>query len=151
RFKVRRFARDKRCRSEKVDAARAAPERPEQDYRSRSSLRQAAEFCARARARDLVDGVLGGVAVAGDHFNFDVFTLLIFHLQRAAIGTNHLHFQLAVGAIQLVVAGMIRERILLANIFAYFLKNLVELGLETREEGAASGHRRESLQLVVGL
>src|SRR5258708_6097885 len=98
-----------------------------------------------------VHRVLGGVTVAGDDFNLYILALLIFHLQRAAIRADHLHFQLAVGAVELVVGGMVGERVLLANVLANILEDFIKLGLKTREEGAASGHRSKILQLVVGL
>src|SRR6266852_1471746 len=98
-----------------------------------------------------VHRVLGGVTVAGDDFNLHIFALLIFHLQRAAVRADHLHFQFSVGAVELVVGGVVGERVLLANVFANILEDLVKLGLETREEGAASSHGGKILQLVVGL
>ena len=50
-----------------------------------------------------VHRVLGGVAVAGDHLDFLFFAFLVFHLERSAVGGHDLHFQLAVGAVELVV------------------------------------------------
>src|SRR6266446_8400787 len=98
-----------------------------------------------------VHRMLGSVAIAGDDFNFHIFALLVFYFELAAVGSHHLHFQLAVGAVQFAVGGMVGEGVLLANVFANFLEDLGKLGLETREESAASGHGREILQLIIGL
>jgi hypothetical protein len=39
-----------------------------------------------------IHGVLGGVAVAGDHFDFLLFALLVFDFQRSAVRGNDLNF-----------------------------------------------------------
>src|SRR3954447_8786249 len=41
---------------------------------------------------DLVHGVLCGITFACDDLNFQVFALLVFNLQRAAIGGDDLNF-----------------------------------------------------------
>src|ERR1039457_2796749 len=90
----------------------------------------------------------GGISVAGDYFDFLLFTLLIFHLQLAAIGRHDLHFQLAVSAIQLVVAGPVGERILIADVVANILEVLAILCLKTRKVGAPSGYGGEGAHSI---
>src|ERR1700675_4447301 len=81
-----------------------------------------------------------GVSVAGDDFNFLVFAFLVFHFQLAAIGCYDLHFQLTVGAVQLVVGRPISDRILIADISGDIVEQLRHFALETRKVTAASGH-----------
>ena len=49
----------------------------------------------------LIYGVFRRVSVARHDVDFNVFALLVFHLQRPAIWANHLHLQLAIGSIEL--------------------------------------------------
>ena len=53
-----------------------------------------------------------------------VLALLVFHFQRAPIGSDHFHFQFAVGAVQLGIGGVVGEVVLVADVADDVVKNL---------------------------
>ncbi len=89
-----------------------------------SSLSGAARSRALSKLdRRSINRMLGRIAVAGHDIDFLFFAFLVFHFQRTAIGRHDLDLQLAVGAIQLCVGGMIRERILVADVVGNIRKS----------------------------
>src|ERR1700683_4042504 len=117
----------------------------------RSLIREGLERSALLGKLLSVHRMLGRIPVAGDDFQFLFFTLLVFCFERAAIGRHDLHFQLAVGAVELAVGGMIGQRVLIANVAADILKVLAILRLKPWKVSAAAGHGGEGAHFVVGL
>src|SRR5580704_408807 len=95
--------------------------------------------------------MLGCVSVARHNFYLLLFALLVFYLERTAVGGHDLYFQLAVGAIELAVGGMIGQRILIANVGTNVLKVLAILRRKSGKIGAAPGHRGEGAHFIVSL
>src|SRR5580700_4056774 len=95
--------------------------------------------------------MLGGVSVPGDDVNLLVLALLVFHLERTTVGGYDLHLQLAVGAVEFAVGGMIGQRILIADVVGNILKVLAILSLKSRKVSAAAGDGCEGAHFVVGL
>src|SRR5689334_13161587 len=69
----------------------------------------------------------------------------------ASVGPDHLDFELAIGPVELGVAGSVGACVLVANIVGNVAEKLRQLTFKTREVGAAAGHRGEGPHLVVAL
>src|SRR5262252_889008 len=83
--------------------------------------------------------VLRRIPLARNHFDLHVLPLLIFYLELASIGSNDLHFQLAVGAVQFRVGRAIRYRISAADVFPNIAENFSKLRLESGEVRSPTG------------
>jgi hypothetical protein len=95
--------------------------------------------------------MLRRVPIAGDYVDLHVFTLLVFDLQRSAIGGDDLHFQFAVGSVKFRVAGAIGQRVLVADVVADIVKDLGKFRLEARLVHSPAGNGSEGFHLVIGL
>ena len=78
------------------------------------------------------DLVLGGIALARQHLVLHRLLLLIEHFEWPAIGRHHIHLEFAIGAVQLGIAGVIGERVLVANGLADIVKDFRQFALEAR-------------------
>src|ERR1700752_1932775 len=107
--------------------------------------------CFYASLPDLVHSVLGGISVAGYYLDFLFFALLVFYFHRAAIRGYDLHFQLAVGAVELAVGRVIRKRVLVANVVGDVTEKFGQFAFEAGKVSAAAGHGGKSAHFVVAL
>ena len=99
----------------------------------------------------LFDGLLSFVAVAGYDGVFEGFLFLVLHLEWVAFVIDEEDFDLAVGAVVLVIGGTIGEDVLVADGVVDGGEDIGECALEERVEGKTAGHGRESFHLVFSL
>src|ERR1700722_3399793 len=99
----------------------------------------------------LFDRILGVVAVAGYDGIFERLLLFVLHLQRLALVVYKQYLNVAVGAVVLVVGGLVGEDVLVADGVVDGGEDVGQLALEHGVEVEAAGHLGEGLELVLGL
>src|SRR4029077_8732124 len=97
--------------------------------------------------RILVDRVLCVVPFACDHLVLNVLALLVFHLERPAVWSDHLHFKLAIGSVKFRIGRRIRKRGLVPDVARNVVEHPRIPPLKPREVGTPAGHRGEGAQL----
>ncbi len=79
------------------------------------------------------------------------FSLFVLHAERVAFVVDQKNFDLAVGAVVLVVGGAVGEDVLVADGLVDLGEDVGELALEDGGEAEAAGHPGKGLHLVLGL
>src|SRR5881394_2232468 len=92
-----------------------------------------------------------GVAFAGEDLVFHIFALLVANLQRTAIRSNDIDFELTVSTVEFGVGGTVRNGVLVADVLADIAESVDHIACEPRLIVAAAGQLGEGLHLVIGL